>query len=79
MYINNEMNRQGCCGSLSADNATGDLFPTFEAFGVLGKRVGVEGATNANRGVRPLASDSCRGYSLNGIMSTVWNCPLGFP
>lgn len=26
-----------------------------EAFGVLGKRVGVEGATNANRGVRPLA------------------------
>lgn len=27
-----------------------------EAFGVLGKRVGVEGATNANRGVRPLVS-----------------------
>ena len=52
------MNRQGYYGSLSADNATGDLFPTFEAFGVLGKRVGVEGATNANRGVRPLASDS---------------------
>ena len=50
------MNRHGYYGSLSADNATGDLFPTFEAFGVLGKRVGVEGATNANRGVRPLAS-----------------------